>query len=65
MGTFSSLTNFGTILVLISFVLFYFLKDDTKIKDSILAFFSDQDQERIAAILEEIDQVLAVYISSQ
>jgi predicted PurR-regulated permease PerM len=65
MGTFSSLTNFGTIIVLIPFVLFYFLKDDTKISQAIISFFADKDEKKVEKVLKEIDQVLAAYISSQ
>jgi predicted PurR-regulated permease PerM len=65
MGAFSSLTNLGTIMVLIPFVLFYFLKDDKKIHDSIVSLFPEEKQDALKIILGEIDQILAAYISSQ
>ncbi|AGB41302.1 putative permease [Halobacteroides halobius DSM 5150] len=65
MGVFSSLTNIGTITILIPFVVFYLLKDDERISRFILSFFKGEKKAQAKQILEEIDQVLAVYISSQ
>lgn len=68
MGTFSSLTNLGTIIVLIPFVIFYFLKDDQQIHQSLLSLlrkFSSWKEEEIDDLLLKIDEVLADYISSQ
>ena len=68
MGVFSSLTNLGTIIVLIPFVIFYFLKDDQKIYQNLLAIitkFSKKSTEDIEELLIKIDKVLADYIGSQ
>lgn len=65
MGAFSSLTNFGTIVVLIPFVLFYFLKDDDKIYQLLLSLLPTKDRQQLKEILQEIDQILSAYISSQ
>lgn len=65
MGAFSSLTNFGTIIVLIPFVLFYLLKDDDKIYYLLLSVLPSEDKQKLKKILREIDQILSAYISSQ
>jgi len=65
MGAFSSLTNLGTIIVMIPFVLLYLLKDDHKIYQLILALFPVEDKSESKEMLEEIDQILSAYISSQ
>ncbi|GAB6098392.1 AI-2E family transporter [Halanaerocella petrolearia] len=65
MGVFSSLTNIGTIMVLIPFVVFYLLKDDRRIYRFILSFFAGDKKEDVREILHEVDQVLAIYIGSQ
>ena len=67
-GTFSSLTNLGTIAILIPFVIFYLLKDDKKIHQFLLAFltrFSSWEKEDIDELLVKIDRVLSDYIGSQ
>ncbi|SJZ52865.1 AI-2E family transporter [Selenihalanaerobacter shriftii] len=65
MGTFSSLSNLATIIVLIPFVVFYFLKDDDKIHDFLLSALPSKNQHKLERTLQEIDQILSAYISSQ
>ena len=68
MGTFSSLSNLVTIVILIPFVIFYFLKDDKKVHESLLNLvnrFVDWEKEEIDNLLMDIDNVLADYLSSQ
>ncbi|MGM0509074.1 MAG: AI-2E family transporter [Fusobacteriota bacterium] len=64
-GAFSSITNTFVMVILIPFILFYFLKDDEKIKESFLKFFSESKKEEINMILEQIDNELALYINGQ
>ena len=67
-GTFSSLTNLGTIAILIPFVIFYLLKDDKRIHKFLLALctrFSSWEKEDIDELLMKIDKVLSDYIGSQ
>ncbi len=64
-GAFSSITNFGMIIILIPFVLYYLLKDDEKTYQKILNIFPEDKQERADKIGHEIDQVLATFIGSQ
>ncbi|GAB6138536.1 AI-2E family transporter [Halanaerobaculum tunisiense] len=65
MGVFSSLTNLGTIVILIPFVVFYLLKDDRRIYRFILSFFAGHKKKKTKEILQEVDHVLASYIGSQ
>jgi predicted PurR-regulated permease PerM len=64
-GFFSAVTNIGTILILIPFVLFYFLKDDKLIYSTIINKFPTQKQKSVQKILLEIDQTLAIYIGGR
>ena len=64
-GAFSSLTNLGTVLVLIPFVLIYFLKDDYKIYRQILRLTPAEKEELVNRILVDVDRVLSTYLSSQ
>ena len=65
MGIFSSITNFGLIIVLIPFVLFYLLKDDEKIVDNMMIFVPENKKRKIEKLAVEVDQILSTFISSQ
>ena len=62
---FSTLTNIGTIIILIPFVLFYFLKDDKVIFHSLINKFPKGKREKVKNILLDIDQTLAIYIGGR
>ncbi len=62
---FSAITNIGTILILIPFVLFYFLKDDKQIFQNIIKIFPADKQDFIRKLLLDIDSNLQVYISGR
>jgi len=64
-GFFSTLTSIGTILVLIPFILFYFLKDDRGIFGSIKALFPTNFRAGIANIIRNADKTLAMYMQGQ
>ncbi|MFN2340675.1 MAG: AI-2E family transporter [Halanaerobium sp.] len=65
MGIFSSITNFGLIIVLIPFVLFYLLKDDQKLFDNMMMVVPESKKRKIEKIAVEVDQILSTFISSQ
>ncbi|RAK06661.1 putative PurR-regulated permease PerM [Halanaerobium saccharolyticum] len=65
MGIFSSITNFGLIIVLIPFVLFYFLKDDQKIFENLMTVVPESKKRKTEKLAVEIDQLLSTFISSQ
>lgn len=65
MGIFSSITNFGLIIILIPFVLFYLLKDDQKIFENMMVIVPENKKRRIEKLAVEVDQLLSTFISSQ
>ncbi|MFP4020671.1 MAG: AI-2E family transporter [Halanaerobium sp.] len=65
MGIFSSITNFGLIIILIPFVLFYLLKDDQKIFENMMVIVPEDKKRSIEKLAVEIDQLLSTFISSQ
>lgn len=65
MGIFSSITNFGLIIVLIPFVLFYLLKDDQQIFNNLMTIVPESKINKFKAIAKEVDQLLAMFLSSQ
>lgn len=64
-GFFSKVTNVGTIVILIPFIIFYFLKDDKKIYQGFMAILPERFKEPVEAILMTTDQTLSRYISGQ
>lgn len=65
MGIFSSITNFGLIILLIPFIVFYLLKDDQKIFDNFMKIIPEPKKRKVEKLAEEIDHLLATFISSQ
>ena len=65
MGIFSSITNFGLIIVLIPFVLFYLLKDDQKIFNNLMMIVPETKRRKVEKLAVEVDQILSTFISSQ
>ena len=64
-GFFSSLTNIGTKILLIPFVLFFLLKDDTKFYNQAIKLIPDENLAKTKKILAEIDKTLGKYIGGQ
>lgn len=64
-GIFTTLTNIGTVIVLIPFVVYYLLKDDQHMKDSLLAYFPEEKRKHMDKILEKVDATLSKYIRGQ
>ncbi len=62
---FSTITNIGTILILIPFVLFYFLKDDRELTLSIIKMFPVNKRDFMRNLLLDIDSNLQVYIGGR
>lgn len=65
MGIFSSITNFGLIVLLIPFILFYLLKDDKKIANNFMKIVPNTKKLEIEKIAYEVDHLLSTFISSQ
>ncbi len=64
-GFFSTITNIGTILVLIPLILYYFLKDDKNIYQIILKLFPDNKRKKADKTLMKVDDTLSKYIGGQ
>jgi len=62
---FSAVTNWGTIIILIPFVLFYFLKDDKKIFKNILNILPREKRKKTIQLIRDIDKTLSAYISGR
>lgn len=60
-----TVTNIGTILLLIPFLLFYFLKDGSKLPDNILRVFPAKHRKNGREMLKDIDNTLSAYIQGQ
>ncbi|MFW6014899.1 MAG: AI-2E family transporter [bacterium] len=64
-GFFSTITNIGTILILIPLVLYYFLKDDRKIHNYFLSLIPSDKKKKVKNLLKSIDNTLSTYIGGQ
>ncbi|MEC9490648.1 MAG: AI-2E family transporter [Halanaerobiales bacterium] len=65
MGIFSSITNFGLIIILIPFVLFYLLKDDHKLFNNMMTIVPEANKRKVEKLAVEVDHLLSTFISSQ
>jgi predicted PurR-regulated permease PerM len=61
----SKLAELAPLLALAPFILFYFLKDDTKFSGSLLSRLPRKYRERAEFALSSVDRVLAAYITGQ
>ncbi|WP_394175730.1 AI-2E family transporter [Guptibacillus hwajinpoensis] len=60
-----ALTSATTVLVIVPFVLFYFLKDDHKLTPFLLKFIPTNHKEEGKKVLHNINQTLSAYIIGQ
>ncbi|MBN8199928.1 AI-2E family transporter [Bacillus sp. NTK034] len=65
MKVFSTITSIVTVLVVVPFILFYFLKDDHKLRPFLLKYLPDKHEEEGNKILGDIDKTLFSYVSGQ
>ncbi len=61
----SALTSATTVLVIVPFVLFYFLKDDHKLKPFLLKLIPNKHHGEGEKVLRNIDKTLSAYITGQ
>ncbi|WP_165999432.1 AI-2E family transporter [Bacillus sp. Cs-700] len=61
----SALTSATTVLVIVPFVLFYFLKDDHKLKPFLLKLIPNKHHGEGEKVLHNIDKTLSAYITGQ
>lgn len=64
-GVLSTITNITTIVLIVPFILFYFLKDDTVFVSYFLNVIPKKHKQNVKHILEEIDRMLSMYITGQ
>ncbi|HCX64542.1 MAG TPA: AI-2E family transporter [Eubacteriaceae bacterium] len=64
-GWVSTITNFGTILVLIPIVSFFLLKDDEVFYQNLMKVLPKKHKETTKELAKEIDNTLSVYITGQ
>ncbi|TKD68276.1 AI-2E family transporter [Pseudalkalibacillus hwajinpoensis] len=60
-----ALTSATTVLIIVPFVLFYFLKDDHKLRPFLLNFIPTNHKDEGKKILHNINQTLSAYIIGQ
>ncbi|WP_100405848.1 AI-2E family transporter [Bacillus solitudinis] len=61
----SAITSFITVMLIIPFVLFYFLKDGHKLVPFLLNFLPEKHKEEGKRLLHDIDETLSTYIGGQ
>ncbi|MCY6484294.1 AI-2E family transporter [Clostridium aestuarii] len=61
----SSLANIGNQIILIPFILFYLLRDDTIFAKNFLKIIPQKHREDIKGLLRNIDKTLSIYITGQ
>lgn len=64
-GIFTTLTNIGTVIILIPFIVYYLLKDDHRMKATFLSYVPIEKRHHIERILDKIDDTLSKYIIGQ
>lgn len=62
---FSAVTGIATVLIIVPFVIFYFLKDDRQFGRSIMSIMPEKHRKDIKEILLDIDDTLSSYIVGQ
>ncbi|MCM3394432.1 AI-2E family transporter [Cytobacillus oceanisediminis] len=65
MKVFSTITSIVTVMVVLPFILFYFLKDDHKLRPFLLKYLPDKHEEEGNKILGDIDKTLFSYVTGQ
>lgn len=64
-GSLSVLTMLGTLLVLAPFILFYFLRDDSKLAAKLICRIPEPYRKHVYRTLSKADHTLAAYISGR
>lgn len=64
-NVFSMITSIATVLVIVPFIVFYFLKDDHKLRPFLLKFIPEEHQQEGNRILKDIDKTLVTYVIGQ
>ncbi|MBM7693886.1 putative PurR-regulated permease PerM [Peribacillus deserti] len=62
---FATLTSIATVLVVVPFIVFYFLKDDDKLRPFLLKYIPSDHEPEGNKILMDMDKALSTYITGQ
>lgn len=65
MPIFSTITSIATVLIIVPFILFYFLKDDHKLRPFLLKYIPEEVETEGNIILKDVDKTLSAYIVGQ
>ncbi|UYZ20065.1 AI-2E family transporter [Mesobacillus jeotgali] len=65
MTVFSVITSIATVLVVVPFLAFFFLKDDEKLRPYILKLIPEEHVQEGNKILKDIDKTLFTYVTGQ
>ncbi|MFY4777002.1 AI-2E family transporter [Metabacillus sp. RGM 3146] len=61
----STVASIATVLVVVPFILFYFLKDDHKLRPFLMRFLPEEHEAEGNRILVDVDKTLSAYIIGQ
>lgn len=62
---FTTITSIAAVLIIVPFLLFYFLKDDHKLRPFLLKYLPDEVCHEGNLILKDVDKTLSTYIIGQ
>ena len=65
MSIVSIITSAATVLIIVPFLLFYFLKDDEKLRPFLLKYIPVEVEDEGDTILKDVDRTLSAYIIGQ
>ncbi|WP_409288501.1 AI-2E family transporter [Peribacillus sp. SCS-37] len=65
MQLFTTITSIAAVLIVVPFILFYFLKDDEKLKPFLLKSLPKEHETEGNKILQDVDKTLSTYITGQ
>ncbi|HOQ37952.1 MAG TPA: AI-2E family transporter [Acetivibrio sp.] len=65
LGIVSTVTNIGTLIFMIPFILFYFLKDDKYFLSNVISHIPVKYRDNAGKIIKDVDTTLSSYITGQ
>ncbi|RFU64194.1 AI-2E family transporter [Bacillus sp. V59.32b] len=65
MNIFSTIASIATVLIIVPFILFYFLKDDHRLRPYLLKTIPEEVENEGDIIIKDVDKTLSAYIIGQ
>ena len=65
LGIVSTVTNIGSLIFMIPFILFYFLKDDKYFLSNVVSLYPQKYRDSADKIIHDVDTTLSSYITGQ